>query len=87
MFGLINLLWALFIASIVGAIGARLAGRANLGCLASIALGFIGALLGAWIASRMELPLGPTLGDIPIIWAIVGAALFTAVLNLASGKR
>lgn len=90
MFGLIfpfNLLWALFIASIIGAIGARLAGRRNMGCLTSIVLGFIGALLGGWIASKLGLPLGPTASDLPIIWAIIGAALFIAVLNLLSGRR
>lgn len=90
MVGLIfpfNLLWALFIASILGAIGARLAGRRQLGCLGSIALGFIGALVGGWIASKLSLPLGPTASGLSIIWAIVGAALFIAVLNLLSGKR
>jgi uncharacterized membrane protein YeaQ/YmgE (transglycosylase-associated protein family) len=90
MLGLIfpfNLLWALFIASIIGAIGSRLAGRRNLGCLTSIVLGFIGALLGGWIASKLGLPLGPIVSDLPVIWAIIGAALFIAVLNLLSGRR
>lgn len=82
-----NLLWALFIASIAGAIGARLAGRKGMGCLTSIVLGFIGALLGGWLADRLGLPLGVTAGGLPIIWAVVGAALFVAILNLLSGKK
>jgi len=90
MFGLIfpfNLLWALFIASIAGAIGARLAGRNGMGCLTSIVLGFIGALLGGWLASKLGLPLGPTAGGLPILWAVIGAALFVAGLSLLSGKK
>lgn len=84
---MLRILWALFIASIAGAIGARLAGRRGLGCLGSIALGFIGALLGGWLASVLGLPLGWRAGGLPILWAIVGSALFVAVLNLLGGKR
>jgi uncharacterized membrane protein YeaQ/YmgE (transglycosylase-associated protein family) len=90
MFGLIfpfNLLWALFIASLIGAVGARLAGRERMGCVTSILLGFVGALLGGWLASKLDLPLGPTAGGLPILWAVIGAALFIAVLNLLSGKK
>ncbi|CAL1125188.1 unnamed protein product [Cladocopium goreaui] len=59
------------------------------GCLVSIALGFIGALLGTWLARRFDLPMLFTLqvGDepFPILWSIIGAALFAAVLALLSG--
>lgn len=85
LFGFILLL---LIASLAGALGARIAGRRGLGCLASIALGFIGALIGTYIARQLDLPLWPYLHigshSFPIIWAILGAALFVAFLNLLS---
>ncbi|MDH3499283.1 MAG: GlsB/YeaQ/YmgE family stress response membrane protein [Acidimicrobiia bacterium] len=74
------------IASISGSIGARLAGRRMDGCLTSIALGFVGALIGSWVAERFDLGTGPTFNDFPIIWSVIGAALFVAVLNLISGR-
>jgi uncharacterized membrane protein YeaQ/YmgE (transglycosylase-associated protein family) len=80
-----------FVASITGAIGAKIAGRKNMGCLASIALGFIGALIGIFIADKLDLPLFPLLRigghSFPLIWSVVGAALFIALLNLLSPSR
>lgn len=86
---LLSFLFMLLIASITGAIGARIAGRKNMGCLASILLGFVGALIGTYIADKLDLPLFPwlTIGDFPIIWAVVGSALFVAFLNLFSSSR
>lgn len=82
----------LLIASITGAIGAKLAGRKHMGCLTSIVLGFIGALLGTFIAQTLDLPLFLKIRfgshDFPIIWAVIGSALFVAFLNLFSrGKK
>jgi uncharacterized membrane protein YeaQ/YmgE (transglycosylase-associated protein family) len=61
------------------------------GCLTSIALGFIGALLGMWIAREMKLPEIFTLniGDVqfPIVWSIIGSALFVAVISLLTSRR
>jgi uncharacterized membrane protein YeaQ/YmgE (transglycosylase-associated protein family) len=65
-------------------------GYSHGGCLVSIALGFIGALLGTWLARLMGLPelLSVQLGDrsFPIIWSIIGAALFAAVLSLITRR-
>lgn len=77
----------LIIASIAGSIGAALAGRKGLGCLTSLALGFIGALLGRWLAEQLDLPLLWTIDEFPVIWSVVGAALFVAVLNLIGGRK
>jgi len=83
-----GLLFLLLIASICGSLGARIAGRRGMGCLTSIVLGFIGALIGTFIARRLDLPLFPwiRIGDnpFPVLWAILGAALFVALLNLIS---
>jgi uncharacterized membrane protein YeaQ/YmgE (transglycosylase-associated protein family) len=83
-----SFLFLLLIAFITGVIGAKLAGRKRVGCLTSIVLGFIGALIGTFIAEKLELPLFLSIKfgshDFPIIWAIIGAALFVAFLNLIS---
>lgn len=76
----------LVIAAISGSIGARIAGRQSDGCLMSIALGFIGGLIGQWLGNQLDFPQGPTFRDLPILWAIIGAALFVALLNLISGR-
>lgn len=75
------------IAAISGSIGARIAGQRSDGCLMSIALGFIGGLIGQWIAGRLDVAQGPTFRGLPVLWAIIGAALFVAVINLIGGDR
>ena len=88
---LIQFLVLLLIAGVCGAIGQALGGYTHGGCLVSIALGFIGALLGSWLASALHLPeLFPieVAGTrFPIIWSIIGAALFVAVINLITRRR
>jgi uncharacterized membrane protein YeaQ/YmgE (transglycosylase-associated protein family) len=86
-----TLIVLLLIALICGAVGKALAGGARGGMITSIALGFIGALIGPWVARQLNLaePLmlrvsGQTF---PIVWSIVGAALFVALLHLMSGRR
>lgn len=83
-----SFLFLLFIASIAGALGARIAGRKGMGCLTSIVLGFIGALIGTFLARQLDLPLFPWIrfGEhpFPVLWAVLGAALFVALLNLLS---
>ena len=81
----------IIVAAICGAIGKSLAGGAQGGLVASIALGFIGALLGPWVAHQFHLS-EPLLLHVsgrpfPIVWSIVGAALFVATLHLISGRR
>lgn len=85
------LLFLLLIAAVIGAIGQALAGYSVGGCLASIALGFVGALLGGWLAAEVGLqePFPVTVGGhtFPLIWSIIGSALFVALLSLISGRR
>jgi len=88
---LIQFLVLLLIAGVCGAIGQAIGGYSHGGCLVSIALGFIGALLGSWIAGRLGLPeliSIPAGGmNFPIIWSIIGAALFVALINLITRRR
>lgn len=91
-FSLVSLLIYLMIAAIAGAIGRAIAGGTRGGCLVSIAVGFIGGLLGPWIARKLGLP-EPLLIRVagappfPFLWAIIGASLFVAVVVLISGRR
>ncbi|MFW6140488.1 MAG: GlsB/YeaQ/YmgE family stress response membrane protein [Acidobacteriota bacterium] len=88
---LFGFLFLLFIASITGSLGAHIAGRKGMGCLASIVLGFIGALIGTFIARELHLPLSPYIRfgshNFPIIWSVFGAALFVAFLNLLAPRK
>jgi uncharacterized membrane protein YeaQ/YmgE (transglycosylase-associated protein family) len=87
-----TLLIYLLIAAVAGAIGRAIAGGTRGGCLVSIALGFIGGILGSWIANRAGLP-EPLMirlsggAQFPFVWSVVGAALFVAVVVLISGRR
>jgi uncharacterized membrane protein YeaQ/YmgE (transglycosylase-associated protein family) len=77
------------IAAICGAVGKALGGGARGGLIGSIALGFIGALFGPWIAAQLHLSepfvLRMSGQSFPILWSIIGAALFVALLHLVSG--
>ncbi|HYP28308.1 MAG TPA: GlsB/YeaQ/YmgE family stress response membrane protein [Blastocatellia bacterium] len=88
---LISLLILLLIAGICGALGQAIAGYSRGGCLVSIALGFIGALLGMWLAGALGLPelFSINVGGraFPIIWSIIGSAIFVAILSLFTRSR
>jgi uncharacterized membrane protein YeaQ/YmgE (transglycosylase-associated protein family) len=87
----LDILILLVVAGICGSLGQAIAGYSRGGCLVSIALGFVGALLGMWIARLMGLPelfpvrIGGT--SFPIIWSIIGSALFVAVITLITRSR
>lgn len=87
---IVELLLLLLIAGICGAAGKAIAGYFPGGFLASIGVGFVGALLGAWLARLIGLPelfaidLGGT--SFPIIWSILGSALLVAIIGLISGR-
>ncbi|HXG92348.1 MAG TPA: GlsB/YeaQ/YmgE family stress response membrane protein [Blastocatellia bacterium] len=88
---LFQFLMLLLVAGICGSIGQAIAGYSAGGCLASIALGFIGALLGVWLAPKIGLPelfvisIGGS--SFPIIWSIIGSALFVAIISLITRSR
>ena len=86
-----DLLVLLLIAGICGSLGHAIAGFSRGGCLLSIALGFVGAVLGMWLARAMGLPelFAIRIGDtnFPIVWSIIGSALFVAVIALLTRRR
>jgi uncharacterized membrane protein YeaQ/YmgE (transglycosylase-associated protein family) len=88
---LLDLIILLVVAGVCGSLGRAITGYSHGGCLVSIALGFVGALLGLWLARVMHLPelfsvrIGTTV--FPIVWSIIGSALFVAVISLLTRSR
>lgn len=90
-FSLLGLLVLLLVAAVCGAVGRAIAGGTSGGCLVSIVVGFVGALLGTWLAHAMKLPelfvVSIDGHPFPVLWSIIGAALFVAIVHLISGRR
>ena len=88
---LVSFLLLLLVAGVCGSLAQGLVGYSHGGCLVSIALGFVGAILGTWLAHLLGL--GELLAiqfggqSFPIVWSIIGAALFVALLNLLRPRR
>lgn len=83
---ILGFLILLLIAAVCGGIGQAIAGYDLGGCLVSIFVGFIGAYIGLWIAGKMDLPgffaVNIEGKPFPIVWAIIGSAIFTFVVAL-----
>jgi uncharacterized membrane protein YeaQ/YmgE (transglycosylase-associated protein family) len=81
----------LAIAAVAGTIGQALSGYSLGGCIASILVGFLGAYIGAWISSQLQLPdflmISIEGRDFPLFWAIVGSALFSTIVGWISRPR
>jgi uncharacterized membrane protein YeaQ/YmgE (transglycosylase-associated protein family) len=88
---LTSLLVLLVVAGVCGSVGRAIAGYSHGGCIGSIALGFIGAALGMWIARALRLPtmIVWNVGgeSFPVLWSIAGSALFVALLSLLTRRR
>ena len=87
----IDLLILLLIAGVCGGLGQAISGSSRGGILVSIALGFIGSLLGLGLARSLNLPepFWVTIDStpFPIVWSIIGSALFVAVISLFNNQR
>ena len=73
---LTGLLILLIVAGVCGAIGRAIAGGTGGGFFVSIAVGFVGALLGTFMAGKMHLPellmLNIEGRGFPILWSVIG---------------
>jgi uncharacterized membrane protein YeaQ/YmgE (transglycosylase-associated protein family) len=87
----VGFLLLLVVAAILGTMGQALAGYSRGGCLLSAFVGIVGALLGGWIAGVVGLPelLVVNVGGwaIPVVYAVIGAALFSLVLGMLGRSR
>jgi uncharacterized membrane protein YeaQ/YmgE (transglycosylase-associated protein family) len=88
---MIDILISLIIAGIAGSIGRSLSGFSRGGCIISIVVGFIGAMIGTWLAREMQLPDPITIvirgTSYSVLWTIIGAVIFTAVLSLITPDK
>jgi uncharacterized membrane protein YeaQ/YmgE (transglycosylase-associated protein family) len=82
---LLSLLILLLIAALCGGVAQAIAGYSLGGCLVSIVVGFIGALIGMWLAGSLGLPepLPIQVGgrEFPIIWSVIGGAIFALAVG------
>jgi uncharacterized membrane protein YeaQ/YmgE (transglycosylase-associated protein family) len=87
----VSFVLTLLVAAVIGSLGAAIAGRREQGCLVNILVGFAGALLGRWLSRTLDIddPLSLTIGEttFPLVWSVVGAALFVAVIVFLTGGR
>lgn len=83
---LVGLLILVIVGAICGGIAEALVGYSPGGFLASVAIGFLGALIGSWLAPRVGLPsILPVTIDgvtIEVVWSILGAIILLAVLSM-----
>lgn len=84
-----NLLSWLVFGLVAGAIARLLVpGRQALGCLATLAVGIAGALVGGFLGELLldeEVEFGWDLG--PFLLAVLGAVLLLLLLNALGGRR
>jgi uncharacterized membrane protein YeaQ/YmgE (transglycosylase-associated protein family) len=86
-----SLIILLIVGALVGLIGQKLAGVSRGGLLTSIAIGIVGALIGSWAVKQFGLPeiydLRIAQTSLPIVWAIIGAAILVGTLGLLTRRR
>jgi len=87
---ILELLILLVIAAICGAIGQAIAGYSVGGLLISIVVGFVGALIGTWLARATGLPelLMINIGGepFPIVWSIIGSIILALIVSIFSRR-
>ncbi len=81
-----NIILLLLVAGLCGAIAEAVAHHHRGGCLASIGIGFIGAVLGFWLAGVLHLPnlFSINVGGVsfPIVYALLGGLFLLLILRI-----
>jgi uncharacterized membrane protein YeaQ/YmgE (transglycosylase-associated protein family) len=75
----------IIIAALCGALAQLVVGYTRGGCIMSLLVGLVGALVGSWLAGALGMPVILPIAGIDVVWTIFGAAIFTAILSLAMG--
>ena len=88
---LVGFLILLIIAAVCGFIGQAISGRGSGGFLFAVVIGFLGALIGTWLASALNLPeflpLHVEGRSFPVVWSIVGATLLSFIFGAFYRRR
>jgi uncharacterized membrane protein YeaQ/YmgE (transglycosylase-associated protein family) len=88
--GLVDLLMLLALSAFFGFVGAQLMGHRKVNVVMMIIFGFVGALIGRWVATYFHLPaiyvvnVGGSSFD--LVWSMGGCLLVIAVVGLL-GQR
>ena len=81
-----NVLFLLLFSAICGVVGQVITGQPRGDLLATLVVGFLGALLGTWMSAFLGVPALFTISigifNFPVIWCLLGAALLMAVVGL-----
>jgi uncharacterized membrane protein YeaQ/YmgE (transglycosylase-associated protein family) len=88
---ILEIILLLVIAAVCGAVAQAIVRVSLGGFLASVGFGFIGALLGTWLAHAASLPelfvIHLAGVSFPIVWAILGSVIFVAIVALITRRR
>jgi uncharacterized membrane protein YeaQ/YmgE (transglycosylase-associated protein family) len=88
---LLGLLVLLVVGAICGAVAELIVGWSAGGFLAAAGIGFLGALLGGWLARVLRLPsIFPVRIEtvtIEIVWSVLGAVILLAILSAVRRRR
>lgn len=82
---------SLIVAALCGVLGQILVGYSVGGCITSTLVGFVGAVIGTWLAGTLGLPeyfsINVAGRAFPIIWSLTGSAIFVTVLAVLTRGR
>ena len=85
-----GILILLILAAIFASLGQFTIGYKDLGWIISAVLGVAGAFIGLWLAGKFHLPpvykFYVSTEPFPIVWVIVGAAVFVLIAVLLQNK-
>lgn len=87
---LVGFLLLILIGGLVGALAQMIVGYSAGGLIASVVVGFLGALLGTWVAREVGLPSVLAVNidgyTIHVLWAVLGAIILLLPLALIRGR-
>jgi uncharacterized membrane protein YeaQ/YmgE (transglycosylase-associated protein family) len=88
---LLGLLVLLVVGALCGAVAELIVGWSAGGFFTAAGVGFLGALLGGWLARQLRLPsIFPVRIEtvtIEIVWSVLGAVILLAILSAVRRRR